>query len=401
MIFCEHPTFIYNKMLKNISKRHLLVSLYDGVPTNDYINKDAITEENYALYEVLDTTTGEVYPRFLAVECGKCLLCQERRKNTIVRRLNYAAQTCNGNIYAVTLSYAPKYIDEALQFEQIQKYVKRVRIALERDFNYTDKFDWFVASEHGAKSDRPHWHMIFLGLPFIKPYQREKLFGYGVVNYQNEELAEKSRWKFGHTYIDNLSDDETKLARTIGYTTKYCVKSAVGSEYKEMQKWSQGLGSDLIRQKQRFVYANANARNLKYYDYSTGETKPMIIDKVTLYYMFDKHFYSTYLKARRWLEQFGTKEQQKVIDMLVEENELLLDYAPTCVNKHTLSFDEQHIADTCVRDIVEYSKRKQRERLFVTNNVEQIDPDTFKEIRNIRLQKIKQDIATRRDKEKL
>lgn len=47
-----------------------------------------------------------------------------------------------------------------LYYKDIQDFIKRLRINLERKFNVKDKFSFFVCGEYGPTSMRPHYHLL-------------------------------------------------------------------------------------------------------------------------------------------------------------------------------------------------------------------------------------------------
>ena len=56
-----------------------------------------------------------------------------------------------------------------LYFPDVQNFIKRLRINLKRRYNYEEKLSIFVCSEYGAKTSRPHFHLLI----FIPRYSEQ------------------------------------------------------------------------------------------------------------------------------------------------------------------------------------------------------------------------------------
>ena len=96
----------------------------------------------------------------LTVPCGKCAACLSRRRDDWSFRLNEELkQSTSANF--VTLTYEDEKCPyKSFRKEDIQLFIKRLRKSLE----FT-KIKYFISSEYGFRTHRPHYHMIIFNIP--------------------------------------------------------------------------------------------------------------------------------------------------------------------------------------------------------------------------------------------
>lgn len=144
------------------------------------------------------------------VPCGKCYACINRKINDIrVRALNEYA-LYNYYAYYVTLTYNQENCptDRKLKIEHIQKYVKRLRINIERSENIKIQLSYILTGEYGELRGRPHYHAIIMTKQkTIKPL---------------EYYINKS-WGNGFTDIYTIFNQP----KAISYVIKYIMKMAI------------------------------------------------------------------------------------------------------------------------------------------------------------------------------
>lgn len=104
-----------------------------------------------------------------SVPCGKCIECLKDRQNSWKIRLTEEARE-HKHVYFFTLTYR----DDSIPFSyteagerinhvskiDIQLWIKRHRIKFERYFNRDIEFKYFICSEYGPNTGRPHYHGI-------------------------------------------------------------------------------------------------------------------------------------------------------------------------------------------------------------------------------------------------
>lgn len=179
---------------------------------------------------------------FLYVPCGKCESCKNRKRSDILVRLYYSLlhyQSIGGCAHYITLTYS----DDNLPYifvngrkrpcfckKDIQKYIKRLRINLQRRLNITDT-QYYVASEFGGTTHRPHYHMIFFHDNFAKSL---------AVNYfLNVE------WQLGFTKLGNLSNGIVTSISALQYCSKYITKDVFTDDY--FQKIAKTISREQLR----------------------------------------------------------------------------------------------------------------------------------------------------------
>lgn len=141
----------------------------------------------------IDRNTPCVSRFYMTVPCGKCFNCMKRKQLTWVMRLSYENLYHNSSIF-ITLTYNNENLKETNK-RDIQLYLKRLRKATGKKIRY------YATSEHGEKTQRPHYHAIIFGL--------SKSLDSEVV---------RNKWPFGNVYIGTVTP------KSITYITKYCYK---------------------------------------------------------------------------------------------------------------------------------------------------------------------------------
>ena len=149
------------------------------------------------------------------VPCGKCVACLARRRNEFTFRLNQEQHYSDYSFF-LTLTYDQenvpiKIVENKPYFvfnkKHVQDYLKRIRYFLS-ELNKDVKCSYFLVSEYGKRTYRPHYHMLL----FVK---NDKFHSY---KKTIETLLEK-QWKFGFFVIKPTNE------ANIHYCTKYCIKN--------------------------------------------------------------------------------------------------------------------------------------------------------------------------------
>lgn len=114
---------------------------------------------------------------YLTVPCGKCQGCAKSKSNDWFVRMYYQyLETLNvhhGLCLYVTLTYRPQSLPmyngvPVFNKDDIQRYIKRVRISLERFYQHEVDLKYIICSEYGEKG-RPHYHgLIYINTPVSK-----------------------------------------------------------------------------------------------------------------------------------------------------------------------------------------------------------------------------------------
>lgn len=209
------------------------------------------------------TTRDKVW---LTIPCGKCCECRKRQRNDWYVRAFfeylYTRNVKHGTVFFVTLTYENKelplfhdfFTDETqacFSKPNVQKFIKRLRMAIIRRFRIPedqqkDVLKYFVCSERGLQTDRPHHHaLIYVNYPLswmdaeTVKFLIEAHWIHGIVN-------------FGRKTKNIPHPGIVSSAKAIFYTCKYVAKDLY-FDYENTPKGaqpfhlqSQGFGSYMI-----------------------------------------------------------------------------------------------------------------------------------------------------------
>lgn len=102
----------------------------------------------------------------IQVSCGKCYECIRTRKREWLQRILSEVSVSDVCFFSL-ISYndenypSPDVADKVA----IQKFIKRLRVALERNFSngsgFKPKLKYFIVSEYGEERNRLHYHALF------------------------------------------------------------------------------------------------------------------------------------------------------------------------------------------------------------------------------------------------
>lgn len=169
------------------------------------------------------------------VPCGQCEECKKIKSNEYTLRSYFEYQDCiskGGYVYFDTLTYSPEYLPVDFRISHFRRAditlcLKELRVYLTRaGFNVKDNLKYFITSEYGGKTHRPHYHVLFF---ITVPNLDVKTFW----NYLNKA------WKFG--IIDRKATAPNRVVNStaaINYVAKYVQKD---------QEWQNVVDAKLSR----------------------------------------------------------------------------------------------------------------------------------------------------------
>lgn len=156
---------------------------------------------------------GTEYP----IPCRWCLGCRIDRRNEWNNRIRWHAAELNKHGFRssfVTLTYDDNHYRGGVCKYDIVSCIKRLRKYLynNKDILNCKDFKYYIVSEFGSKTERGHYHGIFLGLEssFLKEFLRKA-------------------WRNGFIDVKPL------IPARISYTLKYMDKQQFGERVKESQ----------------------------------------------------------------------------------------------------------------------------------------------------------------------
>lgn len=202
--------------------------------------KRLISIDDLPLYYVLDGN-GERQPMFIAVPCGKCVLCTEKKANEWSTRSMCEAQTsCSPPIF-FTLTYNDFCLpSNGVRKRACQRFMKRLRINLERYMKCKCNIRYYICSEYGTKTKRPHYHGILWNLPLLEPknltYLIQKSWSFDVSKKFFDSLPNQFD-KYGGPVLKYYDDKDNRHRVLYGYTTNsVCTEGRVRYAMKYMRK---------------------------------------------------------------------------------------------------------------------------------------------------------------------
>lgn len=155
-----------------------------------------------------------------SVPCGKCIECLKDRQNSWKIRLTEEARD-HKYVYFFTLTYNDDTVpysydpdgNKVLHFckSHLQLWIKRYRMAYERLFKRQIDLKYFICSEYGPNTGRPHYHGILftdISPTFITSMFNDWKDTYGFTNFS--EVGNSGKKKQEAIYL--LS--ETMLLNT-------------------------------------------------------------------------------------------------------------------------------------------------------------------------------------------
>lgn len=217
--------------------------------------------------------------RSIQVPCGKCCECKKRYQNDWSLRMNEELRAFGYKATFVTFTYnndsVPKVVDKetgaiylSVNKKHIQNAIKRFRTNYKREFGENAKFTYFLTSEYGPRTLRPHYHAIFFGVhkDFLQP------------------LLDDWRERYGFVKVDNVLVDGNQ-ASVVKYVAKYCSKGCFENPYVErgfvmptFHLMSKGLGKAYVEDPAVIRYFVAWPKEKKY-KYPENVVNPVYTDE--------------------------------------------------------------------------------------------------------------------------
>lgn len=135
----------------------------------------------------------------LVVRCGKCPICELRKKSDWTVRLQMEAAYHEFSSFC-TLTYQDLFRPRnGIQYSDVQLFLKRLR-------KRVGSFRFFCANEYGSSANtfREHAHIIFFGLRCSEDLKRQV----------------SEAWPYGFTLIRGMTSDDACCNYTCGYVDK-------------------------------------------------------------------------------------------------------------------------------------------------------------------------------------
>lgn len=104
----------------------------------------------------------------LEVPCGQCMQCRLQKREEWVTRILHEMMYYDEYMFC-TLTYDEDHLpgNSSLEKSDLQKFFKRLRKQMHDKKDYR-KIKYFACGEYGEENGRPHYHIIILGLDYLK-----------------------------------------------------------------------------------------------------------------------------------------------------------------------------------------------------------------------------------------
>ncbi len=232
-IVCEHPRIILNPSLCELLARYGHYVLSDGRMYRYTARRSALYHVDYRLFSVskykithddidkcfvVDTRTGNLFPIYLEVPCGKCALCKNTKIASFVERCKLESMCYVYRPWFINLTYDEDHVPvDGVSVRDAQLFLKRLRINLERA-GYQSRIRYVLVGEYGKNTRRPHYHCLVWNIPTCT----------------HKDFVDVSRiilksWTFGfvsHRLVDPSNN------KSFYYTSKYLRKDSPRPYYK-------------------------------------------------------------------------------------------------------------------------------------------------------------------------
>ena len=317
-ICCKNPIIIRHKLLREyiIKSSHFclngkikefgLIDKYRLISDSSFLGSFFSTKLLYNLddldnFYVIDSITGECYPIFQVLPCGKCIVC--KYKKTLQWMTRAFAENCTSSTFPlyITLTYNDLGLPVCgLLKEHCQLFMKRLRKRLSDD-GYSETLRFYLAAEYGGNFGRPHYHLLLWNFPTMSYFEMVDYIqdAWSILISEERYLEIRSKTKSNvYVYTEpskkwNLSkrcyDDITLYRLRLGFAYCLYVKEGAASyvmKYlrkdpnvpvgcvKPFQLYSRrhGLGSEWLDLNKQFYYDNPDQTRVEMYDPYTKST---------------------------------------------------------------------------------------------------------------------------------
>lgn len=240
-MYCLHPVVIRNKKIYQYPD---ILCYYDGrkISPTSVRPSQVIIEDIDKYYAVV--SGGEIVPMFLKVPCNKCKLCINKKITEWNTRAILENKTCSARPLFITLTYQDKYLPKyGVDKRQMQLFMKRLRINLERHYGKSISLRYVAASEYGTDDRytcRPHYHLNIWNIPNETDLQLDIAYNmvakswsaivddktYRAIPYKFLKFKEQLKTKIQYRELYGKIDVQRDEGYTTSYVTKYIAKGS-------------------------------------------------------------------------------------------------------------------------------------------------------------------------------
>lgn len=249
--------------------------------------------------------------KWMQVRCGKCYACVEQNSKEWMFRLNQEYKVSNGALF-ITLTYDDEHLPPGAWCNKsdVQKWLKRLRKKV-----HPIKIRYFIVSEYGPTTGRPHYHALIFGIP--ESMLKDKVFFKDVIQdtwgkgFVQVGILQAGGINYTAGYMIGRCDFDNTLKQRFPHCNLDVVKLAF-SEHKPfiMMSRNPGIGYNFVTDDIK-EYFNNTCENVYHDEQGFVHVLPR--------YYCDKIFSeeSKVIVSKRKLEkseEIRLKDQQKEVD---------------------------------------------------------------------------------------
>lgn len=146
---------------------------------------------------VFRSINKEDWVKGIPFPCGQCLACRINKRRIWTTRIYLESMSHSDNIPMMTFTYDDDHLPlsdkgiPTLVKRHLQLFFKRIRKAGYR-------FRYYAAGEYGETTHRPHYHILFFGLPRECGVTIAKMWPYGLVHLGYDTSTEGIQYVAGY-----------------------------------------------------------------------------------------------------------------------------------------------------------------------------------------------------------
>lgn len=260
----------------------------------------------------LNLQKDDTFIKLVQVPCGYCSECLRDKTTSTMFRI---MKECEDHVenWFVTLTYNDENLPEnhSLIKDEISRFNKKLKVYLQRK-NLDSSFRFYGVGEYGSQGARPHYHVIYFGLPIpdLKFFKKNE---FGDLIFTSEFLS--SVWNKGFVTIGEVTP------RSAAYVARYSIKKQLRTPSEKEDLLNLGFIPEFSIQSMRpgigFNFLSksvVNIENKVYNDYIRGQS-----------YSLPK-YYKDRLKKLVPEEVLQTLEERSNLFRDIRLNKILLTY---------------------------------------------------------------------------
>lgn len=319
---------------------------------------------------------GDSVDAFIYVPCNHCIVCLHRKSVAFSSKCSMECQQHQYLPLFITLTYSDENLPPfGLRYSDVQLFFKRLRINLQRKYNFSDKLRFAACGEYGSHTNRPHYHILLWNFP------RDGHFS----NFFNIDDFIRSCWKLGLTQTKQCRDSMAGL-----YVGKYMSKQSdtLDGLVPPMKRTSICLGLDFVKSVSEPVLRNNPSQlSIKYCDRFDGSVKDLPLITYYVNKLFPT-FSSLSTDVRNSLRDITLSNNLDLLGNILSPMSIdLLNINPykfsrymsdtLCLNDFDLSLAIYHLsqfADKVIPDFLDNERVKSYHHAMLFYNLSDVDP---------------------------